>query len=861
MATQSLGPRPFASHPALASAGALGIVAIVIFSGLGLPLLSPRGSAGPMTAPSRVGSVQAAALAEASASLTVQPAVSGSPWTNLSANLSLAPTAREGAAMAYDPADGRVLLFGGSTGNRTAGDTWAFARGHWSNLTPGLAVSPKPRQHGGFVYDATDSVMVLFGGHDGSLYLNDTWTFNGTAWNQENSIANPTPREDVMMADDPNDGYVLMFGGEETSGLLTNDTWTYTGGQWTNETATLTKGVAPPPREDAVFAYDTADHYAVLFSGKRGATGLYNDTWTFSGGTWTNITWMLAEPAPREAAMFTYDAVDGFLLLFGGLKFPTPFNDQWTFSAGHWTQQIPATSPTPRFDAAMSYYPNQGLGFVLLFGGQASSTVATSLLNDTWTYKVPLLLTVTAQPDVLDIGDTAQLMLNVTGGYIPYVAYTWQGLPQGCASANATLLNCTPTSSGNYSVTARVNDSGGHNETSVALTLTVNANLTVTANASTYSGQLPLFVNFTSNVSGGTAPFTYAWFFGDGGASATATPLHEFTTKGVYTTALTVTDARSHSTTATLSSITVSTPPIPLTASATAFPQSGTVPLTVQFTATSNGGVGLIVFNWTFGVGNANSRAASTQYTYETAGVFTARLMVNDASNGSYSQNFMITVASPMPFTTSASASPTTGFAPLPVKFSATASGGHGGFVYGWLFAPGVLGSGQTADYTFANPGTYLVNLTVTDAVGARNWSTVTVLVLTPLSTSFVATIGAPYCNQGSGVVLVTVNATSAGGIGGDTYTWSFPNGAGTGANTSTTVSAGTSGSIHLTTADSQQNTATSTQSVNAPSISCVAPASNTTTRGSLLLFALIGIVGAVIVLELVLLLRKRKSK
>jgi PKD repeat protein len=49
-------------------------------------------------------------------------------------------------------------------------------------------------------------------------------------------------------------------------------------------------------------------------------------------------------------------------------------------------------------------------------------------------------------------------------------------------------------------------------------------------------------VNFTADVSGGAAPFNYAWNFGDGQAGAGQNPSHTFTLPDVYQTQLVVTD-------------------------------------------------------------------------------------------------------------------------------------------------------------------------------------------------------------------------------------------------------------------------------------------------------------------------------
>jgi hypothetical protein len=50
-------------------------------------------------------------------------------------------------------------------------------------------------------------------------------------------------------------------------------------------------------------------------------------------------------------------------------------------------------------------------------------------------------------------------------------------------------------------------------------------------------------VTFTPTVSGGTAPYSYSWDFGDGSSSTSASPSHVYSTAGTFTVKLNVTDA------------------------------------------------------------------------------------------------------------------------------------------------------------------------------------------------------------------------------------------------------------------------------------------------------------------------------
>ena len=63
----------------------------------------------------------------------------------------------------------------------------------------------------------------------------------------------------------------------------------------------------------------------------------------------------------------------------------------------------------------------------------------------------------------------------------------------------------------------------------------------VAANLNT--GNAPLEVQFNPNITGGTAPYAYAWSFGDGGTSNEEYPIHTYMQSGTYSVTLTVTDS------------------------------------------------------------------------------------------------------------------------------------------------------------------------------------------------------------------------------------------------------------------------------------------------------------------------------
>lgn len=146
----------------------------------------------------------------------------------------------------------------------------------------------------------------------------------------------------------------------------------------------LAAPAGPGYRWGAPMTYDAHDGYDLLFGGSlapnNGATRLFDDTWTYVGGNWTKLA-PAFHPSPRSCESLAYDAKSGYVLFFGGNNNTKAFNDTWTFSGGAWAKLAPAGAPSPRGCASMAWDAKDG--YMVLFGGDSGGGV---LLSDTWTY-------------------------------------------------------------------------------------------------------------------------------------------------------------------------------------------------------------------------------------------------------------------------------------------------------------------------------------------------------------------------------------------------------------------------------------------------------------------------------------------
>ena len=83
--------------------------------------------------------------------------------------------------MAYDPATGEWSSSAASNGS-FLNDTWTWNGTTWTERSP--ATSPPARYFASMAYDPATGNMVLFGGDGSSGYLGDTWTWNGITWTE-----------------------------------------------------------------------------------------------------------------------------------------------------------------------------------------------------------------------------------------------------------------------------------------------------------------------------------------------------------------------------------------------------------------------------------------------------------------------------------------------------------------------------------------------------------------------------------------------------------------------------------------------------------------------------------------------------
>lgn len=198
-------------------------------------------------------------------------------WTPVHSKLE--PPARQRFAMAYDPTSTEVVLFGGETyiSPRTVAldDTWTFAHGNWTNATP--ARSPPGLEASAMAADPADNGVLLFGGDDTISGYNQTWVFALGTWTEASPTVAPSPRISPAMVFDSSLDELLLFGGIGTPGAF-GDTWAYSGGSWTK-----LPGAGPRADLGSAFFDDPSENCAILTGGynSQATPAIENRSWAY----------------------------------------------------------------------------------------------------------------------------------------------------------------------------------------------------------------------------------------------------------------------------------------------------------------------------------------------------------------------------------------------------------------------------------------------------------------------------------------------------------------------------------------------------------------------------------------------------
>jgi PKD repeat protein len=276
----------------------------------------------------------------------------------------------------------------------------------------------------------------------------------------------------------------------------------------------------------------------------------------------------------------------------------------------------------------------------------------------------PSLIVTANASSILTVGTPVSFTVSITGGVSP-VSCSWT-FGDGSSSTGC-LASHSYTAAGAFVATAIGIDSLNVTST-YSMPLFVDLALTLSIQPSPAEVGVP--VTFVATATGGLSPYMYSWSFGDGASQTGSIVAHAFTSPGLYSVKLTVTDNNGN---VGFGVRLIQVEPA-LTVTVSSDSAEGVAPVVIRFNATASWGVGPYTFRWNFGDGQ-KATGPSAVHNYTIPDSYTVQVTVTDSEGIIASGRLTVTVTAPSSTpATSPTNVATTG--PIPVDLLTYSIGG-----------------------------------------------------------------------------------------------------------------------------------------------------------------------------------------
>ncbi|HZY92996.1 MAG TPA: hypothetical protein VFG07_09550, partial [Thermoplasmata archaeon] len=320
----------------------------------------------------------------------------------------------------------------------------------------------------------------------------------------------------------------------------------------------------------------------------------------------------------------------------------------------------------------------------------------------------------------IDLGHSIHIaaVVNGSGGF----TYAWQGLPVGCPLLNVASIFCTPTATGNSTVSVTVNSTDGTSRTVEAGVVEVVPDMSASnLTASPGSIDLGQTTNVSIVVANGVGPYVFQYGGLPLGCTAPDAPTFRCTPSftGVSVVGLKVVDADGYSLTA-QTSITVNALP-----AMSAFNESRNVTevgLPIVYGIWATGGTGGLTFSYAGLPPGCSSLNSSTLPCAPTSvGLYTVTARATDL-NGFVASRSQSLLVHPLPYVVTFAPQGWSGVVNTSLHLVLTLGGGTGPFRVAYSGLPGGC-PGRNSSFLNCTPsetGNFTIVVDVSDALGQR---------------------------------------------------------------------------------------------------------------------------------------------
>ena len=297
------------------------------------------------------------------------------------------PAPRTEHAMAYNPATGKVYMFGGrgdQSSQASLNDFWEWDGKAWTQVV--TSNGPAAAYGAALAYDPVRKSLILYGGVDDLIMYGETWEWNGTnrQWAKLETTGNPGPVYLHGMVTDTVRGRILLFGSGSASGHV----WDWDGGSltWTDRSP-LSLSTMALGRSNPIMAYDEGRQRMFLYDGMA-----YDYRYPQSASAfwqWDPATagWTRRDPGESLSVGYTfaatYDPLRRRIVMYTDAPNANS-QETWELDAktSTWYVRTLATAPSRRSGPGFTF--DIGRGVAVMFGGSLGGGPS----NETWEYRV-----------------------------------------------------------------------------------------------------------------------------------------------------------------------------------------------------------------------------------------------------------------------------------------------------------------------------------------------------------------------------------------------------------------------------------------------------------------------------------------